>query len=177
MGHHYQDINQYANLGYIAGGLPGLRSFAEAPQQIMPYALDGSTVWADGRLANVKALSDFKLVVVITENSETARNWIEQVEPKLGDTPLLMVVSAQVEPLVRPYYEGYPKQIEGLVVGLGGGMAYESTMPRPGLVRRFWDAFSFGLPTAVILILIGGLVNIVAAYLPARKRAEGETKA
>jgi hypothetical protein len=176
MGHHYQDINQYANLGYIAGGASGLRSFAESPRQIMPYALDGTTVWADGRLAGLNALSDFDLVVVITESPETARNWIEQVEPKLGDSPLLMVVSAQLEPLVRPYYDGYPRQVDGLVSGLSGGAAYESTMPRPGLARRFWDAFSFGLPTAVLLILIGGLVNIVIAYLPSRKRAEGEAK-
>jgi hypothetical protein len=35
-GHQYLDINQYANLGYIAGG-SGLRSF-EAARQIMPYA-------------------------------------------------------------------------------------------------------------------------------------------
>ncbi len=176
MGHHYQDINQYANLGYIAGGAAGLRSFAESPRQIMPYALDGSTVWADGRLAGIHALSDFNLVVVITESPETARNWIEQVKPGLGDTPLLMVVSAQLEPLVRPYYDGYPQQVNGLVSGLSGGAAYESTMPRPGLARRFWDAFSFGLPTAVLLILIGGLVNIFIAYLPVRKRVEGETK-
>jgi hypothetical protein len=176
MGHHYQDINQYANLGYIAGGASGLRSFAESPRQIMPYALDGTTVWADGRLASINALSGFDLLVVITESPETARNWIEQVEPKLGNTPLLMVVSAQLEPLVRPYYDGYPKQVDGLVSGLSGGAAYESTMPRPGLARRFWDAFSFSLPTAVLLILIGGLVNIVIAFLPARKRAEGETK-
>ena len=176
MGHHYQDINQYANLGFIAGGASGLRSFAESPRQIMPYALDGTTVWVDGRLAGISALSDFDLLVVVTESPETARNWIEQVEPQLGDTPLLMVVSAQLEPLVRPYYDGYPKQVDGLVSGLSGGAEYESTMPRPGLARRFWDAFSFGLPTAVLLILIGGLVNIVIAYLPARKRAEGETK-
>jgi hypothetical protein len=49
-------------------------------------------------------------------------------------------------------------------------------MPRPGLARRYWDAFSFGLPAAALLILIGGLVNIIAAYLPARKQAEGEAK-
>lgn len=177
MGHHYENINQYANLGYIAGGLTGLRSFAEAPKQIMPYALNDpevTDIWRGNRLGKVKQISDFDLVVVITESPETAQNWIEQVGPKLGDSPLLMVVSAQAEPLVRPYYEGYPKQVQGLVVGLNGGAAYESTMPRTGIARNFWDAFSFGLPTAVLLILVGSLVNIVLAYLPARKKAEKE---
>jgi hypothetical protein len=175
-GHQYLDINQYANLGYIAGGASGLRSFVESPRQIMPYALDGSTVWTGGRLASINSLSDFDLVLVITESPEAARNWIEQVAPALDDTPLLMVVSAQVEPLVRPYYEAYPQQVDGLVAGLTAGVSYESALQRPGQARRFWDAFSFGLPTAGILILIGSLVSIIAAYLPARKRAEGVTK-
>jgi hypothetical protein len=175
-GHQYLDINQYANLGYIAGGTSGLRSFVEAPRQIMPYALDGSTVWADGRLAGINTLSDFNLVIVITESPDAARNWVEQVEPMLEDTPLLMVVSAQLEPLVRPYYEAYPQQVDGLVAGLSAGVSYESILQRPGLAHRFWDAFSFGLPTAVILILIGSLVSIIVAYLPVRKRDEGVTK-
>jgi len=177
MNHQYEGINQYANLGYIAGGISGLRSFAEAPKQLMPYALNDpevSDIWSGTRLGKVKNISDFDLAVVITESPETAQNWIEQVGPKLGNTPLLMVVSAQAEPMVRPYYEGYPKQVQGLVVGLNGGVAYESTMPRTGIARHYWDAFSFGLPTAVLLILVGGLVNIVLAYLPARKKAERE---
>lgn len=181
MGHQYRDTSQYANLGYIGGGLSGLRSFAQSPQQIMPYALnastaDESTVWINGRLSNIQALSDFALTVVISDSPETARNWIEQVGPALEDTPLLLVVSAQAEPLVRPYYEGYPKQAKGLVVGLSGGVAYESSMPRPGIARRYWDAYSYGIPTAVFLILIGGLVNIVLAYLPTLKPGQGRAK-
>jgi hypothetical protein len=89
----------------------------------------------------------------------------------LDDTPLLMVVSAQVEPLVRPYYEANPQQVDGLVAGLSAGVSYESAMQRPGMARRFWDAFSFGLPTAVILILIGSLVSIVPLTCLLRKRS------
>ena len=181
MGHQYQDTDQYANLGYIGGGLSGLRNFAESPQQIMPYALNAikaedSTVWINGHLSDIQTLSDFDLCVVITESSETARNWIEQVGPALTDTPLLLVVSAQAEPLVRPYFESYPKQVKGMVVGLSGGVSYESSMPRPGLARRFWDAYSYALPTAVFLILIGGLVNIGLAYLPTLKPGQGTVK-
>ena len=178
MGHHYQDINQYANLGYIAGGLTGLRSFAETPKLVMPFALNDDPakkgVWVDGRLANVKTLNDFKLAVVITESPDTARAWIEQVGPILGNVPLLLVVSAQAEPMVRPYYEGSPQQVKGLIAGLSDGAAYEGTMPRPSMARRFWDAYSFGIPAAVLIILIGSLISVVAAYLSSRKQAQRE---
>jgi hypothetical protein len=180
MGHHYQDINQYANLGYIAGGLTGLRSFAETPQQVMPFALNDDPnkkgVWIEGRLANVRQLSDFSLAIVITESPDTARAWIEQVEPKLGKTPLLFVVSAQAEPMLRPYYEGNPRQVDGMIAGLSDGAAYESTMPRTSMARRLWDAFSFGIPAAVLIVLVGSLISIIAVYLPSRKHARGEAE-
>jgi hypothetical protein len=180
MGHHYQDINQYANLGYIAGGLTGLRSFAQSPQGVMPYALNGKdatedAVWANGRLAGMTFLSDFNLVLVITENPDTARAWIEQVKPVLGKVPLLLVVSAQAEPMLRPYYESTPKGVDALITGLSGGAAYESTL-RPGIARPYWEALSFGAPVAVFILLIGALAGIILAYLPIRRQTMGEGK-
>jgi hypothetical protein len=178
MGHHYQDINQYANLGYIAGGTSGLRGFAESPRGILPFALNDDPelegVWADGRLATVQKLTDFALLVVITENPDTARAWIEQVGPLMGDVPMLMVVSAQADPMVRPYYEGSPQQVQGLISGLSGGMAYASIMRPTGLAQTFWDAFSFGIPIAVLIILLGGLASVILAYLPGKPRTKGE---
>jgi hypothetical protein len=176
MGHHYQDVNQYTNLGFIAGGRSGLRLFAEVPQQVLPYSLDNFAVWTDGRLSNVKKISDFSMFVVITESPDTARAWIEQAAPAMGDAPLLMVVSAQAEPLVRPYYAGYPHQVDGLVVGLYGGASYESGMPRPALARRYWDAFSYAIPVVVLLILIGSLVNTLIEQRRERKPTRRETK-
>ena len=65
------------------------------------------------------------MVLVITDDADTARGWIEQVQPKLVDplspTPMTMVVSAQAEPLVYPSYLPFPKQVDGLVSGIAGG--------------------------------------------------------
>lgn len=160
--HNYQPSRQYVNLGYIPGGPTGLLGFANTPHLVLPFALDNSPVWESGPLANIQDISDFELVVVITEDSDSARAWIEQVQPAMLDTPLVMVVSAQAEPMVRPYYEGSPQQVNGLVTGLAGGASYEGTMPRTSLARKYWDAFSFGLLAAVVLIALGGV--IVAAF-------------
>ena len=88
-----------------------------------------------------------------------------------------MVISAQAEALVRPYYAGTPQQVQGLIVGLSGGAGYESSMPLTGLARRYWDGFSFGLAAAVALMVIAGLVNFLASFLAARRQSEGEAKA
>ena len=108
---------------------------------------------------------------MITDNPDTARAWIEQAEPVLEPSPLLMVVSAQAEPMIRPYYDS--GQVQGMVTGLAGGAAYENKRGRSGLASEYWDAFSLSLLVATILILIGGLVNASLSSL-ARNKRKGE---
>jgi hypothetical protein len=81
-------------------------------------------------LENINALADFTLVVVITDDPDVARSWIEQVEPELDDTPLIMVLSAQAKPLVYPYFTSVPKQVNGIVSGVVGGAFYERGIGR-----------------------------------------------
>jgi hypothetical protein len=84
----------------------------------------------------------------------------------------VMVLSAQAEPLVRPYYEAIPRQIQGMVTGLAGGAAYERSMGRDGLARRYWDSYSTGIAVAGLLILVGGIFNALIRY--SRRKQEGE---
>lgn len=170
--HDYQPSTQYVNLGYIPGGPTGLLGFATTPRSVLPFALDNSPIWESGPLSNVQNVRDFELVVVITEDADSARAWIEQVQPALASTPLVMVLSAQAEPMIRPYYEGSPRQVNGLVTGLAGGASYEETMPRTSLARKYWDAFSYGLLAAVVLIGLGGV--IVAAFSSVNKRGNAD---
>lgn len=174
--HAYLGINQFANLGFIPGGMAGLRSFAEAPQRILPFALDGSLAWQSTPLQSIQKLENFALVVVATESPETAQAWIEQVQPLLGHTPLLMVVSSQADPVVRPYYEGRPQQVQGLVTGLAGGASFESLQGRTGAARKYWDSFSLGLLLVVVLILAGGAISLALALRSNRQAMDGENK-
>jgi hypothetical protein len=181
-GHVYTGIDQYANLGYIPGGSTGLAAFAQAPQQVVPYALDpdSTPVWSTQPLQGIQKLSDFSLVAVVTDDPEKARYWIEQVQPVLEATPLVMLVSAQAEPLVRPYYLAAPQQVQGMIAGLSGGGAYEQAHPNlmagNGLARAYWDAYSYSLLAAAIMIAVGAVINLGANLATSRKQAEAEKK-
>lgn len=162
----------FTNLGYIPGGIAGLRAFAETPAQIFPRSLNGQEIWDTPPLTSSATLAGFALALVIADNPDTARSWIEQAAPVLKPSPLLMIVSAQAEPIIRPYYDS--GQVQGMLSGLAGGAAYENkTGLKDGLASASWDAFSASLLVATILILIGGLVNASLATM-ARNKRKGE---
>jgi ABC-type cobalt transport system substrate-binding protein len=168
--HGYASDSQYVNLGFIPGGPAGLLAFAESPGRVLPYTLEGNPAWGRGDqpalppLQGVTHLSDFDLVMVITDSPEAARTWVEQAQPFLEDesaqTPLVMVTSAQAEPLVRPYYQPTSGQVQGLLSGLRDGGAYGRLTGSEGLTRKYWDAFGLGLWVAAAVITVGGLVNV-----------------
>ncbi len=172
----------YVNLGYISGGPAGMLRFAASPGAALPFDLrnDGqpprSNLWETEPLSRVRTVADFDIAVVLTENPGVAQDWIEQVQPTLsvGQVPLLMAVSAQAEPLVRPYFEGVPRQVNGLIAGLQGGATFEVLTGQAGNARSYWDAFAWGLLVAVALILVGGLIAVLRGLLAPRKGAHAE---
>lgn len=154
--HQYHAPDQYINLGFVPGGPAGLLGFAENPRGIMPATIEGGVAWDLPFLQKIESLAGFQLVIVATDKPDTARAWIEQVQPGLEATPLLMVVSAQIEPIVRPYYQSSSGQVQGLVSGLAGGATFQSSLGRSGEATGYWSSFQIGILVAVLLILVGG---------------------
>jgi len=174
-GHNYQAGQQYVNLGYLAGGPSGVLYFAISPAKAAPFTLDGQQAWQLPPLQGIQKLSDFAAVIVLTDNADSGRVWIEQAGSTIGNTPILMVISAQVEPLILPYYDS--GQIKGLVTGLAGGEAYGQTFVRPdaqtGLAQRYWNSFSVGILVAELLVLVGALWSAFTGWR-ARRDKSGE---
>ncbi|WP_322509286.1 zinc ribbon domain-containing protein, partial [Anaerolinea sp.] len=115
------------NLGYLAGGTTSLLEFAQNPRRAAPSALDtaltGVGAWDRPVAQGVNSIQDFVLVIVLTDSPEVGRAWVEQVQPLLGSVPLMMITSAQAEPMLAPYLGS--AQVQGLVSGLRGGAGYE----------------------------------------------------
>ncbi len=168
-GHNYQNGVQYLNLGYLPGGPMGIRAFAEDPSGTARYTIPQSSnlvdfapslAWTLPPLEGVTLLSKFAALILITDNADSARLWIEQTASARESIPFIVVSSAQAAPMIQPYYAS--KQITGLVNGLYGGALFEqNNSGRPGTARKYWDAYSIGLLLAMALILGGGLLNLI----------------
>jgi hypothetical protein len=130
-------------------------------------------VWETAPLNTISSIKDFNAVIVITSDPDTARVWIEQVGPLLQTkgTPLLIVTSSQAEPLIRPYYEANPPQVQGLVAGLAGGVAYSRTV---GNIQQngVWDAFSVGVTVSVLIILLGSIYAVTVKMFATSNKKE-----
>jgi hypothetical protein len=171
---NYLGGDSFINLGYIPGGAAGIYNFATNPSGTIPVDVEGEQVWSDPRsfLADTSQLSDFDAMVILVDGSETAQVWIEQSRLPLGATPLLMVISAQSEPMILPYYDS--KQVQGMVTGLFGGAYYEQITGRPATARLFWDAFAVAFFVAEVIIVVGGVWALIAAWQSRLARKEEE---
>ena len=151
------------NLGYLPGGTTGLASLAANPILTAPYDMNGANAWEGPALAGLSRLSDFDAVLVLSDNPENTRAWIEQVGPALGQTPLLVIASAQAAPMIQPYYQS--GQVAGLLAGMQGSAAYASLSGRTGgTVNRYWGAYQTGLLLIVLIILVGGLIQGIRRF-------------
>lgn len=137
----------YLNLGYLPGSQIGIRAFAQTPSTTMP------------QLTGFGSISNFAALIIITDNADDARTWIEQTASVRGAMPIVIASSAQAAPMLQPYYES--QQINGLVSGLYGSAILESNnVNSTGTARIYWDAFSVGMLLAMVFILVGGLINL-----------------
>ncbi len=87
----------YYVIGYLPGTTLGLRNLATNPQAIFDQDIRGATT---GLL--IDDLDDFALIVMITENVDNLRNWMEQVAPSV-QTPFVVASGFAAMPLIAPY--------------------------------------------------------------------------
>jgi hypothetical protein len=167
--HQYQSGVQYVNL---AGGPAGMSYLAYALPDAAPVSVDGKSAWKTGPLQGIQSLSNFAAVIILTDNADTGRNWIEQAGPRLGNTPMMMIISTQAEPMIRPYYDS--GQLKGLISGMTDAKIYEQTFTRPGLATHYWNSFSVGMLVAELLIAAGAILGVMADRRGLRKDSKKE---
>ena len=160
---------QYLFLGYLPGGAAGVKAFAEQPQRMTGIdSLSGDLWQRDMLREKINDISGFAAVIVITDDPDNGRLWIEQTGARLENTPMLMVTSAQAGPMIQPYAAS--GQLSGLVVGLEGGALYEERDAQPGqlypghIKALYWDGFGAALVVALLAIFFGALWSLVERF-------------
>jgi hypothetical protein len=168
------DGQDFTQLGYLAGGTAAIQWFAAAPRDTvlsgfggpeLPDGTRGPSGWSSPVVDGVQRLSDFGMVAVITAGMESARAWAEQAPPWLGGRPLVMVATAGLEPLVRPYFEALHPQVNGVLIGLPSAVAYDVSNGQSGVAQTLWSAFGAGLLVAVLALAAGGAYGLAAMLL------------
>ncbi|MEJ5201922.1 MAG: hypothetical protein WHV66_06765, partial [Anaerolineales bacterium] len=149
-----------------------LQEFATFPRQAVFAGLgsvpgEPQNVWEHVVVQNINRLSDFAGLLLITDRVDTARAWIEQVEPALEGRPLLVVTSAQVAPMLTPYMDS--GQIEGMIWGITGGMAYERLAGVPSHAAAYWNAYRYGMYVGFAFILSGVLLRSITDVFSRRR--------
>jgi len=172
---------QYLFLGYLPGGAAGVKAFAEQPQRLTGVDSLSGDLWQTDMLRDkITDISGFAAVIVITDDPDNGRLWIEQTGARLGNTPMLMVTSAQAGPMIQPY--AVSGQLSGLVIGLEGGALYEKRDTQPGdtypghIKALYWDGFGVALIVALLAIFLGALWSLVERFR-ARKEATEQGEA
>ena len=161
----------FVNLGYLSGGAAGVQAFSKEPKTTKQLTTSGVNAWATPVLQDVNDLSGFNSIFLLTDDLETARIWIEQTATARKKTPLFVVSSAQSGPMIMPYVQS--GQIAGIITGINDGAPIEQANGgRPGMARRYWDAYGFGLLTAIAMIVIGSLWSLVTGW-QARRKEQG----
>jgi hypothetical protein len=161
---------EYVNLGYLPGAQLGIRAFADNPSTAAPYAFANNQMfdytpiiaWDKPALQGVTSLPQFAAIILVTDDGDSARAWIEQTQSARGNPsiPFVVISSAQAAPMLQPYFAS--GQINGMVSGLyGGALLEQRNNNKPGTAIAAWDAYSTGILLAIILILGGALLNLV----------------
>jgi hypothetical protein len=95
---------------------------------------------------------------------------VEQVQPFLGGVPMLLISSAQAAPMLEPYVQS--GQVQGMISGLAGSVAYENVLQQPGAGLSNWIAFQGGIAVIIALILVGILLQLFVILFASRKAKE-----
>ena len=165
---NYPVDEKIVNLGYLPGGTIGLISLVNDLQRTMPLSTDLAPAWELPAIQSVNEFSGFGAILILTDNPETARSWVEQAGRAVSPPPLLAVVSAQVAPLIQPYYDS--NQITGYVAGANGALTYELIRQVPGKAASAYSSYQWALLTTALLVFVGGMVTLIISSVAETKK-------
>ncbi len=164
----YQSGESFHVLGYLPGGQAGIQLLNQGLVKAIPVTPDLVKSSTFPALTEQTRLTDFKALLILSDQPDTVRTWLEQLQIENGQPALWAVVSAQAVPLLRPYVRS--GQLQGLAAGEYGGALYERIFQQPGVAWGQWNVYHTGLTTAILMILLGGALNYTGQWILQARR-------
>ena len=153
------------NLGYLPGNYLGIQSFLSNPQLTMPIDINKNNAWESSYLSNIDSINDFDLILLISDNSDNAKLWVEQVNLLAPEVGLLLISTTQSIPLMQPYVKS--NQIDGMVGGLSGGLAFNLLANNDtNEISRYSSFVQIVAIFFIGLLVSGGLASFLKKIIP-----------
>ncbi|MBA4419844.1 MAG: hypothetical protein C0391_01725 [Anaerolinea sp.] len=162
--------DRFTVLGYLPGGQSGMQGLLRDFKGSLPLGLNLSRTTDIPGLSTIHNLNSFDGILILTDNPDTARTWVEQIQPLLTSPQLWMVVSSQAVPLVRPYIRS--GQIDGLIGGMYGAASFEQVLREPGPATQLWNGYYYALVFSLFIMATAGILNYLGFSILKTHRGE-----
>jgi hypothetical protein len=155
----YNFEERNTNLGYLPGFGIGIQAFLSNPKTTSPGIDLNLNIWEKPPLSEIDTINNFDMIILLTDNSENAKLWIEQINLLVTDSDLLLISSAKAAPLLQPYLQ--TNQIDGMLSGIMGGLAFNLlSQSETNEIGRYWSIVQLAAIVFVFYIFAGGVISI-----------------
>jgi len=177
----YRYGEDYAILGFVPAQEAGLRAAGESLRTAFPLDYrQAQPLDALPALSGIASVRDVERVIVISDDSQALRRWIEQVQSRSG-VHIDALVTAAVEPLLAPFRQS--RQLGHVVAAATGAAEFRlasgaPAVSAPGAVDHT-DGYA-ALAIVVVAVAVATNVAELAAWsrrIAARRTRHGGTHA
>lgn len=167
----YNLDQRVTNLGYLPGGTTGIQGFLLNDSISLPSLSGDNSVSTSINGAN-GPFSRFDAVLLVTDNAESSKLWVEQISLLQPQTVMLVAAAAQSVPMLMPYVES--NQIDGMEAGLYGAASYAQLIQSDNsTLWSFWNLQRIGAYIFILLIFAGGIWYLMQLIFKSRSSKSG----
>ena len=159
----YLKEEKISNFGYLPAGATGIQNFLLNPRSTIPVGIFPEDIWNSSGLQNIYQISQFDAVLLVTDNPENSKLWLEQIRINVPEITILVAATAQAAPLLQPYVDS--QQIDGMISGLYGSISYSQLLQEDSVtLSSYWNMYKLGIFTFILIIIIGGLYYFINQF-------------
>lgn len=168
----YEYGADYVLLGFVPGQEAGLRRVGESLLGAFPTDYRGTAIAPGGdtpasleALRGITSVRDVDRVIVLSDDSQALRRWVEQVQSRTG-VRIDALVTAAVEPLLAPYRQS--GQLEHVLGAATSAAEYRRAVGAPADTADNSDGYA---ALAVVVVALALFTNAVEAVTWGRRLA------
>jgi hypothetical protein len=159
----------YVLLGYQPGGEIALRRMAQDFWITLQSDFKGEDATV-GALATdittgeprLESLEDLSMIVVMADQTQDVQNWMEQVHRVVPNVPIVLLLPAEISPVVQPYFGSNVYHLTGKRDALTYTELRGDSSLASDQATRADAQLGFAILVFIVLLLIGSVVGWIS---------------